>query len=122
VLFLIHGVNPGATDSTVVNASTAVVAWELLGQSTYAKASDADFTDYAAIEGATHGDVSFADSTVTMGPFMLDVNAVKALGGSGSLLMHFWTDDSDTVVDVHCVALGYGGLHNKQPASDVISV
>ena len=120
VLFLIHGVKLGY-DSVVGDTSDATMHWYIMKQTTFAAGSDADFTDYANIIGATHGVIAVSSSTATSGPYMLDVNAIKATGGSGSLLFHAWSSDA-TKLWVTAVAIGYGGESRGNDADNFVSV
>jgi hypothetical protein len=121
VLFLMHGIDL-EYDSVAGATSTATMQWKLYYQSTYIHASDADWSDYTNLSSATMGPIAITSSTGTpAGPYMMDVNAIKLLGGQGSLMVSFYSSDA-TKMAVHCVALGYGGLTNKQPSTTVVSV
>jgi hypothetical protein len=117
VLFLIHGIKEADTSDSTMH-------WYIMKQTTFAYASDADFSDYSNITGATHGVVTVVDSAAATyaGDYMLDVNAQLHVGAKGSLLFHAYSSDA-TTMELHVSAIGYGGNPLKsQAASDLVCV
>ena len=115
VLFLIHGIKAADT-------SDSTMQWYVMKQTTYAFGSDADFSDYTNITGATHGIVIVADSAAATrgGDYMIDVDCRH--WSQGSLMFHAYSSDA-TAMELHVTALGYGGNPlGSRAASDLVSV
>ena len=92
--------------------------WQVYGSNCDAP----DFANYDAISGATHGIVTVADSVAATvaGPYMLDVDCRKY--AAGKIAFNAFSSDA-TALELHVVALGYGGAVNHGiPSSDRVQV
>jgi hypothetical protein len=121
VLFLVHGVKH-CYDSSTGDDTDATIAWKVYGQNTYALSASADYSDYAYLAGATNGVLGFTASDVVLGPYGIDVAAAKLLGSKGSLMMNFYSNGTSTHIEVHAVAIGYGGDTRNQDSSALVKV
>jgi hypothetical protein len=114
VLFIIHGIKQ-PTDSDA-GTSDSTMYWQVYGSN----CDSPDFTNYTEISGATHGIVTVVDSAAATvcGPYLLDVDCRKY--SAGKIMFNVFSSDA-TALELHVVALGYGGAVNHgTPSSDTV--